>query len=171
MNITVRLSMMLLSFMPMLVMAEQICLETLENTTKTGRFRDQLDGTTYDLNSGLLWTACAYGQVWSDGSCTGVAEKLTLAEALVAADDLTFAGYQSWRLPNINELQSLIEWSCVGPAANKTFFPDLYNSYYLSASARDIDGVPVSTVVDFYSGRARDALYNTNYVFFVRDMH
>ncbi len=60
-------------------------------------YRDNGDGTISDLNTGLMWQK------------TPDFENLrTLDEALVYADNLTLAGYNDWRVPNIKELYSLI---------------------------------------------------------------
>lgn len=164
-----RLLLLLVTCCSVLPVVAQDCLTSLANTT-TDRFRDQEDGTSYDLETGLLWSACRYGQLWQDGECVGTSERLGLAEALVIADDLVLGGYSGWRIPNINELQSLVEWSCSAPAINTTFFPGILSGHYLSSSARDDAGVPIRLVLDFYNGRVRDALYDKGWIMFVRDM-
>jgi hypothetical protein len=56
-----------------------------------------LDGTVTDPDSGLMWTQAA-------------STPLDWNAALSYAENLTFAGYSDWRLPNIKELQSLIDF-------------------------------------------------------------
>lgn len=61
-------------------------------------YRDNGDGTVTDLVTGLMWSKA----VDSD--------KLTLEEAEAAAEEITLGGYNDWRVPNIKELYSLIDF-------------------------------------------------------------
>ena len=44
-------------------------------------------------------------------------------EALTYAESLDLAGYDDWRLPNINELQSIVDYTKNNPAIDTDFFP------------------------------------------------
>jgi hypothetical protein len=70
------------------------------------RFTDRGDGTVTDNLTGLMWTKDAQqirgGMSWTD--------------ALDACNNLSFAGYNDWRMPNIKELQSLIDYGQYFPA-------------------------------------------------------
>ena len=69
-------------------------------------------GAYFDTELQLLWTRCAFGQEWSlEGDCSGVAQTLPLAQAQLAATEYQFNGYDDWRLPSVDELQSIV--SCV----------------------------------------------------------
>ncbi|MBL9209505.1 MAG: DUF1566 domain-containing protein [Opitutaceae bacterium] len=59
---------------------------------------NHLDGTITDLDTGLMWTQVP-------------AAAMTWTEALRYAENLAFAGYTDWRLPNIKELQSLTDYT------------------------------------------------------------
>lgn len=70
------------------------------------RFRDNRDGTVSDRLTGLIWLADAdaFGQVtWMDA----LANAARLEEGDHGLSDGSQAG--DWRLPNINELQSLLD--------------------------------------------------------------
>ncbi|MDO6683325.1 MULTISPECIES: DUF1566 domain-containing protein [unclassified Oceanobacter] len=154
-----------------LVTAEQQCLDTVAASISDDRFEIQQDGSVYDATYGLLWFSCLYGQTWDDGECSGTATGLTLTEAYLYADEAVLAGYDSWRLPNINELQSLVEWQCVSPAIDTDYFPEITSGYFWSASARNNSSdQPTTLMVDFYNGRVRDTLYLNGYLILVRDM-
>ncbi|MDC7223914.1 MAG: DUF1566 domain-containing protein [Spirochaetales bacterium] len=59
---------------------------------------DNGDGTVSDLATGLMWTKDDMGPMnWK--------------EALLACEDLRYAGYDDWRLPQIKELISLVDYS------------------------------------------------------------
>lgn len=91
----------------------------------TGGLVDNQDGTVTDTATGLMWQQSEAGT-------------MTWAEALNYCETLTLADYGDWRLPNINELQSIVDYK-LGyqdgePAIDKTFFPDAGPSLYWSAT-------------------------------------
>ena len=81
-------------------------------------YSNNLDGTITDLDTGLMWTQVP-------GAAT------TWTGALTWAENLTLAGYSDWRLPNIKELQTLVDYTLAtattptGATAplNRTLFP------------------------------------------------
>lgn len=62
------------------------------------------DDIVHDLATGLMWPADFEG----DGSGSGV-----FPSVMSDANVLDFAGFEDWRLPNINELSSLLDYSLV----------------------------------------------------------
>ena len=89
---------------------------------QTGMVRQYIDngnGTVTDTRTGLIWEKKS-----NDG---GIHDKLTaytwtnafsFIQSLNAA---SFAGYNDWRLPNINELQSIANYSTANPAVSPAF--------------------------------------------------
>jgi hypothetical protein len=67
------------------------------------------DQTVTDLRTGLMWKRCAEGQGWGGAACTGAATPYTWSAALTHAEAHSFATHNDWRLPNIKELQTLVE--------------------------------------------------------------
>lgn len=106
-------------------------------TAPTANFTDNGDGTVTDKTTGLMWKRCSQGQDW-DGvqeTCiNGNPHKYTWAAALAAADTDNFAGHTDWRLPNVKELESIVEWRCYYPAINTAPFPLTGHELYLTAS-------------------------------------
>ena len=135
------------------------------------RFTDQEDGTVYDTQTGLLWMRCVHGTEWKAGQCKESPLAVSWSDSLTLAGEQTFAGYVDWRLPNINELQSLVEWACVNPAINATAFASVQSGRYWSSTARQVVGDSAKGVilsVDFFNGRVRDQVLDSGYVLFVR---
>jgi hypothetical protein len=76
--------------------------------------------TVYDKKTGLSWMRCSYGQQWSDdGGCSGSAELMNWDSAM----GLHLQGATAWRLPERDELQSIVDHSCKRPAIDETVFP------------------------------------------------
>ncbi len=92
-------------------------------------FIDNGDGTVTDTATGLMW-AQASADTDDDGSPDG----MSWQEALVWCENLELAGYTDWRLPNINELRSLVDHARADPAIDTTFFPDTRSANYRSAT-------------------------------------
>ncbi len=85
-------------------------------------FIDNGDGTVTDTSTGLMW---------QQETALGI---YTWREALAYCENLTLAGYSDWRLPNRNELQSLVDYSLYKPAINTAYFPDTRPSQYWSST-------------------------------------
>ena len=92
-------------------------------------YTDNGDGTVTDNASGLMWTSADLGV------CVDWETALELAE------NSEFAGYSDWRLPDVKELQSIVDYSGTYPAINQDYFtcteseenPNYY--YWTSTSA------------------------------------
>lgn len=139
----------------------QVCKpESITPTHPEGQYLNNGDGTITDVVNGLMWSTCSIGQTASGGTCTGLPTKYdTWQEALTAAEaNGSYAGYDNWRLPNIKELQDLVERSCVGPAIDLAYFPSTPSAVYWSNTMdfRDVnpDGVDAikGLLVDFTDG-------------------
>jgi hypothetical protein len=103
----------------------QTCNSAITQSTPTSQFTLNSDGTVTDNKTELTWMRCSLGQTWNenDSNCTGSASRYTLQDALTAATSTSFAGKNSWRLPNIKELKSIAEQACYNPAINISVFP------------------------------------------------
>jgi hypothetical protein len=98
------------------------------------RFTDNGNGTVTDNLTGLIWLKDADA---GDGTETW-ADALTLCNALAngqqGLSDGSSAG--DWRLPNVKELQSLIDFSQVGPGLLSAHpFAGVQSLYYWSSSS------------------------------------
>ena len=77
-------------------------------------YRDNGDGTISDLNTGLMWQKTP-------------AAKTTWHEAKTGASLVALGGHTDWRLPDIKELYSLIDFSgAIGPQNLKPYIDTAY---------------------------------------------
>ena len=86
---------------------------------------DNRDGTVSDGYTGLMWQ-----QATSES-------EITWEEAILYCENLSLAGYTDWRLPNRNELQSLVDKQPeeTSSAAISTSFPDTYALPYWTSTS------------------------------------
>jgi hypothetical protein len=122
------------------------------------RFADHEDGTVTDNLTGLMWTKDAniYGQrVWS--------------EALSMCASCNEGGYSDWRLPNVRELHSLIDYSQYGPPLSTGYpFSNVQSSYYWSSTTY-VGSTSSAFYVSINCGRVlRGGKSNGYYVWCVR---
>lgn len=100
----------------------------------TDAFVNNGDGTVTDQRTGLTWMRCALGQTWS-GDCRGDYKSYTFKGAQTAASSTDFAGHTDWRVPNVAELNTLVErWGTTNPATNRILFPRTPAEYFWSSS-------------------------------------
>ena len=88
-----------------------------------------------DTVTGLTWQGCTSGR--SGETCgTGAVWQMTWGEALDYCTDLSWGGQDDWRLPNIIELQSIVDNSRSDPSIDADIFPatDIGNLYWSSTS-------------------------------------
>ncbi len=141
------------------------CRDDVPATTPTATFTVHNDGTVTHHATGLMWMRCSLGQVWDGSSCTGEATRYNWQDALQAAEGYTFAGKSDWRVPNVEELESIVEYSCYRPAINKTIFPAIpWYSFWTSSPY--VYGNDDAWHVDFNYGDSYD--YRRDESLFVR---
>ena len=86
-----------------------------------------------DNNTGLMWQQTAPSTTY------------TWENAKNYCNNLTYAGYSDWRLPNPQELLTIVDNSKYGPAINTTYFPNMSSAsasvYYWSSKPYGTDRV------------------------------
>jgi hypothetical protein len=114
------------------------------------RFTNNGNGTVTDNLTGLIWMKNA-----------GVIGQQTWADALGIANNLQSGQYDltdgsvagDWRLPNVRELQSLINYGSFGPALPVAPpFTDVQSSYYWSSTTSPYHSTPYAWYVNFWDG-------------------
>ena len=81
---------------------------------------DNGDGTVTHKPTGLMWKLCSEGQTWTGTTCSGTASVYSMAAAASLTGNC--ASKSDWRLPNLDELGSLVDYTKTQPASNKLMF-------------------------------------------------
>lgn len=123
-----------------------------------GSYIENNDGTIKDNITNLIWQKCSMGQSYyiSINDCFSIATAPDWESALSYCEGLDLAGRTNWRLPNINELNSLKDMSkSIGPAIDETYFPQTYKYDYWTSTAKGKDYVYVVSFKDGSTQKAR----------------
>jgi len=148
--------------------AAQTCDPLIPATTPTANFVINGNGTVTDKKTTLMWKRCPEGMLWSGTVCTGIPSLFQWQQALQRQGVVNaaggFAGFADWRLPNIAELESIVERQCYDPDLNLIIFPvgslntlnPNFFYYFWSSSSYAADGSRVWNVSlvggnDFYN--------------------
>jgi len=117
-------------------------------------FADHGDGTVTDQATGLMWDKCALG-LTGETCVTGTAPRLTWANALLAAQQANtdrHLSYTDWRLPNLKELESLVEIAkASSPVIDGSSFPNTPSNIFWSSTTYAFNPASV-WVVNFSNG-------------------
>jgi YD repeat-containing protein len=116
-------------------------------------FIDNGNGTITDTGTGLMWQKATAPGTY------------TWEQALTYCENLTLGGLSDWRLPNRNELQTLVDYSRYNPAIDTTFFSDTVASVFWSSTTY-AGSTGYAWYVDFYGGGVGS--YNKSYYNYVR---
>ena len=76
---------------------------------------------------------------------------MTWEAAMSHCEGLTLTGHTDWRLPNREELRSIVDYTTYNPAIATTYFPNTVSSYYWSSSTY-ANGTGRAWSIDFSYG-------------------
>lgn len=101
-----------------------------------GKFVTDATGLAKDIETGTTWYRCAAGKRFSNYRCKGESLHLNWDEATDYAAEFSEKSGIKWRLPTNDEMKSIVESSCNGPAINDNVFPatESYNHWTSSDS-------------------------------------
>jgi len=120
--------------------------------TPTEDFTINNDGTVLHKKTGLSWQRCSVGQTWNaaTSNCDGTASAMNWDNAMASYS--TGKACDDWRLPRIDELNTIAEHGKYSPAINSTIFPSTAMDYYFwSASVNAMDP-SFKEIMDFEFG-------------------
>ena len=137
--------------------AERICANYITDEWPNSRYTNQEvsgDKVVIDNKTDLMWKHCVEGLSGLDcleGSASVFTWKLALDLAVDINNNSGFAGYNDWRVPNIEELRSIAAINCYAPAINETAFPNTPVDFFITSSP--VTGLSFSMwVLSFYFG-------------------
>ena len=140
----------------------QSCNSKIIASTPQQRFHSNQNGSVTDKLTGLQWARCSLGQTFENGVCRGEAHQLPWAIVSLVIE-------KGWRLPEMAELNSLVELRCIRPAINTALFPNTIAAAYWSAT-RFINTDGNYWQVNFLHGESGSEPADTKaYVRLVRD--
>jgi pyruvate/2-oxoglutarate dehydrogenase complex dihydrolipoamide acyltransferase (E2) component len=114
------------------------------------RWKITEDGTVGDEQNGIIWKQCPEGL--RGARCReGRLAYVTWEKALEIAETSTFAGFDDWRLPKLDELRQLIQPGCLLPAVNLAVFPNTPSGWFWFDSA-EADNSPRAGQLGFAFG-------------------
>jgi hypothetical protein len=131
-----------------------------------GRFMDNGDGTVTDLCTGLMW------QQETADVRDPISNTVVWCDAMEFCENLFFAGYDDWRLPNARELQSIVDYGRREPAIDPVFsaLPQYYwSSTTFAETLFDAWGVGFNSGYVGVRPKAGDFDFSYNSVRAVRD--
>ncbi len=116
-----------------------------------------VDGDTVtDQRTGLMWSRCLGGQ--NPATCAGTAASMDWATALGAAVQATLGGHGDWRVPNVKELRTLLEYCRIAPAINDDIFQNQAHGSGVGVWTGTPEGDDKAWAVDFADGTQAAAL-------------
>ncbi|PJZ60137.1 adhesin [Leptospira adleri] len=137
-------------------------------TVTTVRFKNMKDGTVLDYRTGFLWQVCPAGLGSENashqstcgadnGNMNGTPTVYTWANALKYCNGLlsekppVLPAGKTWRLPNINELKSIVDRSQMNPAMDTSVLTTAGVDYFWSSTSV-ASGSSAAWTVNFFYG-------------------
>jgi Protein of unknown function (DUF1566) len=125
-----------LTSLPSLVHAQSCVAGIRASNPSSVYVADLVNGTVTDTRTALMWDRCPHGL--TGAACAGgTLGDYLWPEALDSAgtaNSTNYKGYSDWRLPNIKELNSLVEECRVNPSINEWAFPATPTYFFWSSS-------------------------------------
>ena len=89
-----------------------------------------------DVRNNIVWLRCSVGQRWDydTGQCTGKTIRLNHEEINDAIQQANKQLGGSWRLPSVEELESLVCEECEPPKIRSKYFPNIEREAYWTGS-------------------------------------
>jgi hypothetical protein len=96
-----------------------------DSSGAASNFIDNKNGSVSDTTTRLMW---------QQGSS---AQTMNWQQSLAYCENLDLAGYTDWRLPNVHELQSIVDYTRYNPSINTDYFPSTTPAFYYTSTTRN----------------------------------
>ena len=114
-------------------------------------YTDNGNGTVTDSATGLLWQKCSNGL--NATICSGTASTSTWTDAITYCEGLSLGSRSDWRLPNVNELRTIVDYiKSTAPTIDTTAFPGTQSSNYYWSSSTYALSTNNAWVINFNNG-------------------
>ena len=117
-------------------------------------YQDNGNGTITDNATGLMWVkdpslcgGLTYNSQNKWASAAGKPRIMTWADAITNCEALSYAGQNDWRLPNIKELQSIVNYGRFEPAIGES----TYELPWENIPPTDFSHLPVPLINGYWS--------------------
>lgn len=153
--------------------AAATCIESLVSATPTTDFT-VADDIVIHKTTGLMWSRCSLGLKWNSTakSCapeSGTPYLYSWIDAQKAAQLSRLGQFSDWRLPNKNELISIVDHACTGPAINEAIFPATPLGSFWTSTASAVNAGQAWRVVFTAGDLINDDTTSKLYVRLVRE--
>lgn len=125
-------------------------------------FVDNGDETITDNATGLMWCKYDSGNDMFKSDVSGYTNNdgsLNWQEALDFSENISFAGYSDWRLPNAKELHSIVDYSRSPDATNSAAIDPIFDVTEITNEANQTDYPSFWTSTTFNPGSDAIVIY------------
>ena len=117
--------------------------------------------TIIDVKNSITWLRCSVGQTWNsnDQTCIGSIVKLNHEEIEIATKQAAEQLGGKWRLPSLEELESLVCKECGPPKIQEKFFPNITPEAYWSGKKNFLNS-KMHWTVNFMTGHSYSRFFS-----------
>ncbi len=148
-------TLLMVGLMVPVVAQGQKCDASKPATAPLSHFKVGPESALIDIKSQKNWLRCVVGMRWNGSHCTGQSLTYTWSGALEMVNEFNankVGGRSNWRLPKVEELNSIVEKRCFKPAINLEAFPYSPEAGFWTDSS--VEGVqPRVWIVHFLHGQ------------------
>jgi patatin-like phospholipase/acyl hydrolase len=94
-----------------------------------------------DIRNQVIWIRCSAGQVWDieSQSCSGEVVRLSQTEIPTAIEQANQQLGGSWRLPTLDELESLVCDQCIPAKIENKYFANIAREAYWTSTPNSLN--------------------------------